>query len=69
MSTPMKNFPEVSKALLEHLDQRFPDRCPTECMNDREIWMEVGARRVVQFLQSIYQEQNDTRMESSYNVH
>lgn len=69
MASPMKNFPEVSKALLDALDKRFPDRCPNEGMNDREIWMEVGCRRVVRFLQSVYQEQNEMRMESSLDVH
>jgi len=69
MSSPMKNFPEVSKALLDALDKRFPDRCPSSGMNDREIWMEVGCRRVVQFLQSVYQEQNEKRTESSLDVY
>jgi len=40
-------FPVLSKAALEALDDLFPHRCPTMDMTDRQIWIASGKRELV----------------------
>lgn len=40
---------------LRALNRLFPDRCPNPSDTDRDIWMKVGARRVVEFILSEYE--------------
>lgn len=55
----MKDFPLISEALLEALNKSYPDKCPNPNQTDREIWMAVGARRVVEFLQGKHKQQTE----------
>lgn len=50
---PNANFPAVPLALVEELEHRYPDRCPSPDASDREIWMAVGQARLVAFLREM----------------
>lgn len=52
-------IPSLSEELIEALDKRFPERCPSPEWSERKIWMEVGKREVVRFLKRVYAEQNE----------
>lgn len=54
-----KPFPPVSEALLGHLNERFPELCPDPSWSEREIWMKVGQRSVVRFLNEVFKRQNE----------
>lgn len=45
-------IPDVSKALIDHLERSIPARCPVLSMTDREIWHYCGQRHVVEMLLS-----------------
>jgi hypothetical protein len=49
--------PFVDKSLLEYLDRLFPNTCPAIDDTDREIWVAVGTRRVVDHLKSLHDAQ------------
>lgn len=51
--------PQVSEALVDHLDKQFPNRCPRIDDPERQIWAAVGARRVVDYLRRVSQEQRE----------
>ena len=51
-------FPRVTKTLLKELDQRFPDHSPRPLDTEREIWMAVGRRQVVDLLKEKFDEQS-----------
>jgi hypothetical protein len=55
-----RKLPDLSKDLIAVLDERFPSRCPDPKDSEREIWIKVGQRKVVEFLQDVYDEQNTT---------
>lgn len=55
----MEKLPVIPEDLLKELDHRFPERCPDPSWSDREVWMKVGERRVVRFLQSVFDQQNE----------
>lgn len=59
MSNPTKPLPPIPEDLLKVLDLAFPERCPDPEWSDRDIWMRVGERRVVRFLQRKFKEQNE----------
>ena len=50
-------YPPIEKALIDRLQELFPERCPEESWTDRQIWIYAGQRNVVRMLQSIYLEQ------------
>jgi hypothetical protein len=50
-------YPPLDQALIDRLNELFPERCPEESWTDRQIWIYVGQRNVVRMLQSIYIEQ------------
>lgn len=52
-------FPTVPPGLLEELKRRFPDSCPQLEDSDRLIWFHVGQRSVVNFLQTMFERQNE----------
>lgn len=54
-------FPKVSKALLDVLHEMVPERCPDSNESDREIWIYSGQRQIVRFLQTKFDEQQETR--------
>ena len=53
-------FPRVTKTLLKELDQRFPDQCPRPLDTEREIWMAVGRRQVVDLLKEKFDVQSNS---------
>lgn len=59
----MKRTPTPSEALVRDLEQRFPDRCPDPKQSDREIWMAVGAAKVVRYLRSVLEDRQQNPLE------
>lgn len=51
--------PRIPQDLLEYLSSQFPDKCPNLKDTDREIWMAVGARNVINHLIIKFKEQQD----------
>lgn len=51
-------FPPVSKALVEELEKRFPDRMPSAALSLEDIRVEQGKLFVVRFLRRHYEEQS-----------
>ena len=41
------------------LKEKFPARCPSTDMTDREIWLYSGQVKLVNILESVYIEQNN----------
>ena len=52
-------IPSFSYDFLEFLDSIYPDRCPNPSMSDRDIWIKVGQRSVVNYLKSIMDDQHE----------
>ena len=50
-------LPALTQDLINKLDKLFPDKCAVLTDSDREIWLKVGQRKVVEFLQQTYDEQ------------
>lgn len=44
--------PDISAALLEHLERTIPVKCPDLSTPDRQIWHYSGQRSVVDMLRS-----------------
>ena len=63
---PMQNspFPHIPNALLDELNQRYPERSPEPEWSDREVWIRAGERRVVRFLKEQFKRQNENILES-----
>lgn len=61
-------YPKIPKDLLEYLDKTFPGRCPDHEWSDRRVWIEVGKRQVVEHLQALSDEMNDSEGESDVHV-
>lgn len=55
-----RELPDLSKDLIDALDARFPVRMADPKDSEREIWIKVGQRFVVDFLQDVYDEQHTT---------
>lgn len=55
-----RKLPDLSKDLIDALDVRFPVRMADPKDSDRDIWIKVGQRFVVDFLKDVYEEQNTT---------
>lgn len=51
------NFPQVSKALIEELERRFPDKMPEGYLKMKHIRVKQGELNVVRFLRERYEEQ------------
>lgn len=47
------DFPSVHHELVEALEDRFPDKCPSLNMPDRAIWVAVGRADVVKYLKEM----------------
>jgi len=54
-----RTFPAVSPALVEALEELFPDRCPKLHASDREVWYHAGEAHVVEFLRMKLEEQKE----------
>jgi hypothetical protein len=57
------SFPHVSKALLDELKERFPDRMPDLHRSLDDIRYEQGQVAVVRFLQQQFDIQNENILE------
>lgn len=66
MSNTSGDLPVIPEDLLKALDSIFPERCPDPSWSEREVWMRVGERRVVKFLQRVFAEQNDNVLRSHH---
>lgn len=55
-----RKLPDLSKDLIDALDERFPVRMADPKDSEREIWIKVGQRFVVDFLKDVYEEQHTT---------
>ncbi len=55
-----RKLPDLSKDLIDALDDRFPVRMADPKDSEREIWIKVGQRTVVEFLKDVYDEQHTT---------
>ena len=55
-----RKLPDLSKDLIDALDVRFPVRMADPKDSEREIWIKVGQRFVVDFLKDVYEEQHTT---------
>jgi hypothetical protein len=53
------SFPPISKALMNELERRCPEKCPELGMSDREIWFYAGQRQIVRLIAEAYKEQNE----------
>jgi hypothetical protein len=60
MSNYNDSFPPISKALVDALEDRCPEKCPELTMNEKEIWFYAGQRQIVRLLKKAYEEQNET---------
>jgi hypothetical protein len=43
-------IPNDFNEIIQWLDAQYPDRCPKLEMSEREIWIAVGERKVVEVL-------------------
>ena len=55
-------WPPVDEALLQRLEEVYPELCPAEDWTDRQIWMYVGQRSVVRMMRAVYIEQQNTEV-------
>lgn len=53
-------FPTIPRELLGSLDKLFPLRSPNIEASDRQVWIEVGWRQVISFMQAEFDRQNTT---------
>lgn len=63
-----RDFPDIPLDLLEALELSFPQRCPDHRMSDREIWIEVGKCKLVEWLRSKFNHQQKRREEARRHV-
>ncbi len=42
--------PQISKQVIDYLDDIFPDKCPDIKLSDKEVWYQAGQRSVVNHL-------------------
>ena len=59
-NTITRDLPDLSRRLLERLDELYPDRCPDPNDSERDVWIKAGQRKVVNFLWDVFDEQNET---------
>lgn len=52
-----KPFPPIPKALMERLEELYPNRVPSLKDTDREVWASVGAQAVLTKLRSEFTKQ------------
>ena len=57
--TELKSLPKINSAMVDALDERFPEQSADLSWNDREIWFKAGQRSVVKYLLKELEEQNE----------
>ena len=55
-----RNFPTITEALIVELNKRWPEQCADPQWTDREVWISAGQRSVVRFLNTVYEEQQQS---------
>ena len=50
-------FPYIPLEIVEAVERMFPNRCPTQNMSDRQVWISVGSIGVARYLRSQYEAQ------------
>ena len=55
----------VSQEFIKELDELFPERCPSKTDSDRDIWINVGRREMINFIKAAYQNQEKRRSDTS----
>lgn len=63
-----ESFPPVLPALVEALDARFPLRSPAIDWPDRQVWIEAGQRKVIDFLRSRLSDDIESALTSGENT-
>jgi hypothetical protein len=58
-------LPIVEPALIEWLESKYKNQVPDAGDSDRDIWVHVGAVRVVRALRKIMEAQNENVLEES----
>ena len=70
MSKNYSDCPPIPSELLDWLNKTYPERTPDIRIGERELWVQVGQRRLVTSLNRIFEEQNDNILsEDILNVH
>jgi hypothetical protein len=64
MSDEQRKTPYVEPALAEWLSKLFPDECPAENDSDRQVWVAVGAQRVVAKVRAIVRQQQENVLDN-----
>jgi|TARA_R100000482_G_scaffold56309_2_gene20196 hypothetical protein len=57
------DFPDISKDLVDRLNELVPQRFPEIEWTERKIWFEAGKRSLVDFIESKYNDQNLTTLQ------
>ncbi len=57
-------FPPLNEDLIHELNRRYPERTPELDWTDRDIWVRVGERRVVRFLNEMFTRQQENLLEN-----
>lgn len=52
-------FPPIPAELLRWLQENYPERHPDIDISERELWAQVGERRLIRGLSRIFEEQTD----------
>lgn len=65
----MEALPLYSEDLVRDLDRLIPDRMPELSATDREIWVKVGERRVVNMLLAALKQTEEDKKKERINVH
>lgn len=55
-------FPHISNELIEELNKRFPVKSPEFSESHPELMWRGGQRSVVDFLETIYEEQTSSQL-------
>lgn len=61
-------FPFLPEDLIDELNRRYPERTPESEWAEREIWIRVGERRVIRFLNEMYARQNENLLETPFGA-
>lgn len=58
-------LPTISPALIQALEEMFPNQCPRLDDEDRMVWFKAGQSNVVEVLKEHHRRQNETILERS----
>ncbi len=65
----MQTIPPLSADLIAALDKDYPARCARKGMTMEEVWMEAGARQLVEHLLHVQARQDENILEQPTLVH